>query len=391
MELSSDIYRRYTQDEDIDIDLDLMANQQQEFEDEYMGEDNNTFADQTLLEDQNMHIENDDVMADDAYAEETILEGSSIHDEDIEDVEESRSVVDTDVFLDHTLEHRSQYIEDTVSEQEQIDDDKDQAHYSEPLAVLLNDQEEVTESQANSNDHNQQLAPVQTNKVANADAPSEVGHDLKNDEYNQDHCEPLAMTQGDGVSTDALQDGQQDSLGNRSENVSDLLTQEASQDGHNANQKAEDIGTAQMSQSIYITHPDPVSASEASVTWPEQPKNATILSDPENGANFAKQTAQQEENFSKPAMDTHPVVLLYQDNEMSLFPPLQEDPELSETFFLQDERLASESIQNLLGACRSVLGESIGEQDELVISIDDLDLHLSEVSSGPISIPYDMC
>ena len=76
----------------------------------------------------------------------------------------------------------------------------------------------------------------------------------------------------------------------------------------------------------------------------------------------------------------HPVVVVYQDNEMSLFPPVDRDQEHSQTYFLHDETYAAGSINNLLGACRSVLGESISEQDELEIHITELGLHVSEVS-----------
>ena len=77
----------------------------------------------------------------------------------------------------------------------------------------------------------------------------------------------------------------------------------------------------------------------------------------------------------------HPIRIIYQDTEMSLFPPLDYGQGADQTFLLRDETLAHESMKNLLWACRAVLGESIGMDDELKITVDDLDLTFSEVGS----------
>ncbi|OJD23143.1 hypothetical protein ACJ73_05504 [Blastomyces percursus] len=77
----------------------------------------------------------------------------------------------------------------------------------------------------------------------------------------------------------------------------------------------------------------------------------------------------------------HPVKVLYQDSEISLFPPGENDP--TETFFLQDEGLANAPVAELVGACRQVLGEHISEDEELILDIESLGLHLPE-NSTPI-------
>ncbi|OAX82469.1 hypothetical protein ACJ72_03176 [Emergomyces africanus] len=76
----------------------------------------------------------------------------------------------------------------------------------------------------------------------------------------------------------------------------------------------------------------------------------------------------------------HPVKVIYQDSEISLFPPGEDDP--TETFFLQDEALAYAPIEELMGACRHVLGEHISEDEELILDIESLGLHLPEYSAG---------
>lgn len=68
----------------------------------------------------------------------------------------------------------------------------------------------------------------------------------------------------------------------------------------------------------------------------------------------------------------------YQGTEMDLF-HLSHD-EAAAVYFLGDVKLAQESLDKMLGACREVLVDSIGEDDELVLDIASLGLHISEVS-----------
>ncbi|KAL9602388.1 MAG: hypothetical protein Q9179_002545 [Wetmoreana sp. 5 TL-2023] len=74
----------------------------------------------------------------------------------------------------------------------------------------------------------------------------------------------------------------------------------------------------------------------------------------------------------------HPVVVLYQENEMHLFPPTQAEQDQNQTYFLSDETLAGGPIGNLFNECRNVLGDSIGDQEELEISFEDLGLSIRE-------------
>ncbi|EFE38098.1 conserved glutamic acid-rich protein [Trichophyton verrucosum HKI 0517] len=80
----------------------------------------------------------------------------------------------------------------------------------------------------------------------------------------------------------------------------------------------------------------------------------------------------------------HNVQVLYQDSEISLFPPKEDD--LSETYFLEDEALADEPIGDLLNACRVVLGDHMGTEEELYMEIECLGLHLTEAVHPPISL-----
>lgn len=75
----------------------------------------------------------------------------------------------------------------------------------------------------------------------------------------------------------------------------------------------------------------------------------------------------------------HAVKVLYQDSEISLFPPLEGDS--AETFFLHDEDMAYETCDKLFGALRDVLLDNIAEHEVLVIDIQSLGIQLTEVST----------
>jgi hypothetical protein len=73
----------------------------------------------------------------------------------------------------------------------------------------------------------------------------------------------------------------------------------------------------------------------------------------------------------------HTVKVNYQDTEICLFPPNEDDD--SETFFLAELDLAHQSLDKLLAACHDVLAGTIGDDDELVLDIPSLGLHISQV------------
>jgi len=85
----------------------------------------------------------------------------------------------------------------------------------------------------------------------------------------------------------------------------------------------------------------------------------------------------------------HPVKVLYQDNEISLFPPLEGDS--AETFFLHDEDVAYDSIGKLFSSLREVLLDNVAEDEVLVIDIDALGIQLTEVCAIPLNLGFIIC
>ncbi|KAL1613710.1 hypothetical protein SLS54_010351 [Diplodia seriata] len=94
-----------------------------------------------------------------------------------------------------------------------------------------------------------------------------------------------------------------------------------------------------------------------------------------------------ENQSSHSALSLHPVVVVYQGDEISLFPPHGSDTSDS-FYFLHDESLANESIRSLLQACRQVLGETMRDDDELEIDIAELGLCVSEDSDNAASTSF---
>lgn len=86
----------------------------------------------------------------------------------------------------------------------------------------------------------------------------------------------------------------------------------------------------------------------------------------------------------------HPTVVEYEDSEVYLFPPKL--PQGTEQYLLENENLATTSLGDLLQACRSVLGDNLSEDEELVLGFEELDLYISEVSRLHIILTsHDKC
>jgi Protein of unknown function (DUF2420) len=98
----------------------------------------------------------------------------------------------------------------------------------------------------------------------------------------------------------------------------------------------------------------------------------------ESQVDFSTNSEEDLDDSARYSQLLHPVKIHYLGTEMCLFPPTEDDE--SEMFFLEDVSLAQESLNKMLGACRDVLANAIGQDDELVLDVASLGLHISEVS-----------
>ena len=365
MEITSDMDRGLETGEDIDIDLDLTAENQAQEEDDHMLEDISTSADQRQVSDHNLPTGNDDEMADELYEQGSGMERSSIQDENLEDAEDI-SPEEIEGRGHDTEEGAPSILDpDFVSNEEQADGryqiDREQYEQSDDVGAGYRDQGSDIQ-----NDYLEE-------KV---DTTSETFENQQRDP-NDNHEEALVQD-GLGVSHQ----------NNVSDQSNETVLSTANLDAPNSNiqetqnnQENEDVVTSTAIgltgvQATPSLTPEKTASTAASGSE-ESPdgsllKSGSALQDP-------NESAIQNETQSKEPMYVHPVVVMYQENEISLFPPTNAEDQNS-TYFLEDEQLAGEAITKLLGACRSVLGDSISVQDEILIDIDELGLHIREVS-----------
>ena len=321
MELSSEMNPPASA-EDIDIDL-LTSDFPQEREDDFMAEDGRSVTDQELPDIEAPQAGNDDEMFDDEYLTGDLEENLSVHDEDLQDVEESIIGDGADTIISA--------IEANAVERSILRQEEDQATHTNMEAHETSEQYSKDILELTS-----QLDPANEQYEANADPqitdPQTMGSPRDPENGSSAH----------NSSTNTVIS----SYARKPENLAGIPT----------------------------THDDQQEPLESSL----KPLDNTINQD---------ESLASKSNSSRNSSYVHPVIVLYQDNEMSLFPPVSQDQEHSQTYLLQDETYAAGSINNLLGACRSVLGESISEQDELDIQVGELGLHITEVSI-PIPVNY---
>lgn len=141
------------------------------------------------------------------------------------------------------------------------------------------------------------------------------------------------------------------------------------------------LDASNQATSTEVLAPLQTTSQDLGSTWNDpilRVEEETAFSSPsvEDGATPSSNFLIPNENTSTYLSRVLPVTLIYQDTEMSLFPPAEGG---QTTYFLGDEGLVSQNIENLFVACRNVLAGSIEEEEKLEFSIDDLGLRISEV------------
>lgn len=330
MELSSDMDRRQMADEDIEIDLDFTGDQPLDGEDDYMAEDVNLATDEAPFDRQLAQGGKDDEMLDDEYSLQEAEDHSSVHDEDLGDavypvLEETVDLL-AESTSEHNLEHIPEWADDTLQGQE--------------IGVTVNDnhpQPDLRSDHSESNDATLSRPPVELILDARSAAQGDDDYETQEPLHHLDSIHKLPSE----VNPTGLQ-----------------------------------AATATVTGNIY--------SDWGSTTPKDEDEGQTHSPVPEDRIATSDEFETRNEIASAIATYIHPVAVVYQDSEMSLFPPTDEDQEHSQTYLLHDESLASESIMNLFGACRLVLADSIEEDDELEITIGVLGLEISEVGISRI-------
>ena len=374
MELTSEMDRRFGADDDIDVDLDLTVDNYQYEEDEYMGEDVNVFTDMASMNEQDMQAGNDDEMADDNYVEGSIAGQSSVHDEDLEDAGDSELYpADEDTIVESHPGQPSDIPRGGSERQDQISTDPGQdADYlkqssQQEISGIAPESLYATQKEYGS-PHDASTIAAQESSQGLAPQYEETSRNENEDhQYNAQEPHRVYEDQTRRHEDDSHWDMSKESRQGSEDDTSkqEVSNYEYSTDVFNDNLLHGSETTIEQSE-----QQEAVGASPREETPPVQKAEDDRTKEYRNGL---------EEVTSRGSAHVHPVVVLYQDNEISLFPPLDSEDEHTNTYFLQNEQVAGDSIKVLFGALRSILGESISEQEELVLDINDLDLHISEV------------
>ncbi len=329
MELSTDFDRHQGTDGDTDIDIDLVPDvpdQPQDQDNDYMIEDTRSEGG-TGTQTFPSETGNDDIMLDDGVSQGDINEANIILDEDLDDA--------GDYFQDNANQ-------DSLALQGNIDEhDGDKLQR---IGQTIPQPDRVFSALADTSGAESRGHPEkEISQIQEEDVLNSLG--------TEDNAEVLHQSFHDTDTVDPV-----DSILENTRNVLDWSETPTS------------VGNTKTSQK----------STNEDLDGGPRPEEFTS----NTGSSNPRPTEPQQEQAHE-ATTVHPVVVIYQDAEISLFPP--SDQSDSPTFFLHDEGLATGSIFDLLLACKEVLADSISEEDELELNIEELGLCISEVSYLPTS------
>ena len=401
MELSMDFEKRLLGEEDIDIDLGLGAKSPHNQEDDYMLEDTNFMEEYDEQPDGN-----DDEMADEVgtpqpmvdvpevYAESGFDDATGfdilVDDEDLVDVDEtmsqSGSVANhTEQVLDSHNVSSSQLPEELEGHLfegddyplfQPLGDDHDVLQPVHEALLTINnidtDEEDLSDNAQDTNSPiNLHSSSSQYADANNADLPQGSCIELLSDPDNGDESSSVVKaTTEEGSSINSKDDDNHESAASDPDSTpraQDPPTKTSEQQGLNDGDNIGSLSCDVLEHQNAVRHSRGIDLNKdlsiATGDRDRQEQHDDLAHDPK----------------IRDPINLHPVIVVYQDNEISLFPPHEENEKHSATYFLQDESFANGSIRALLGACRMVLADSIGEHDELEVKIVPLGIDISEV------------
>ena len=375
--METEAERRAGQTDDIDIDLDFVEGSQHDVEDQYMSEDVTAFNHQGPGPVQADDAYNDDEMAEDGRAELDIAYEASIQDEELHDAEEV-SAVEPD-------------------EDDDLIDDVDEEPLPTPLPaspVLEAPQLQQSTGHEGPAEHIRTDEAFRFGQDQDADQAQPQLYTSDEGSTIHSHQNPESFTDPEAAyitSQVESQDHQQRKPDNGPRELhTNLDDDKQQQQPHGQGPVNADVSAQVPLQNNII----PTSDTEEQVGFQIQNTERTarggevLTSDGHSDLDEKLQTGtpmghpadqtkpvDQDGASSEAITHVHPVIVLYQGTEISLFRPTDENLD----FLLEDERLADASLADLWVATRPVLGEDVSEQ-ELVVNVDDLDLRIYEVS-----------
>ncbi|KAK8157721.1 hypothetical protein BKA80DRAFT_312159 [Phyllosticta citrichinensis] len=368
--------------DDIDIDIDISVEPIRE-EDDYMVDDRSEHENKDdIMLDSDGQEDEDGMMQDNfSVPDEHLTDASDVGYGDIEVKEAPQEAADTDVRDGDQVDDFIDYDDNVTLEPKEEDQ------------LPMQQSEAAPPMPPNAPENSQVVGPSETGDASFQQAAenSTASHQV----------EPLrqgAGPQGPHTSEDTSHEQQTDKdvessdmPANPSEEPADKSPVGASQESHvtghqpetdaNAPEEApkdqeapEECGDQNLAQSP--KNVDSLPVPEPSHGTNQEETRAESL---DGAVNLTHEKQNREEQQSTSTHSLHPVVVVYNEEEISLFPPSDGDTSGS-YYFLQDEELAHGSIRSLLDACRQVLGDTVQHEDELEIDVAELGLRVSEES-----------
>ncbi|CAI7671611.1 unnamed protein product [Penicillium discolor] len=337
------------QADDFDIDIDLMEDHVSNMDSDMMG------ADEFTITSQPNELNND-----------------AIYDADMADGPSEGSMIDADNYADEDNDIDVQF-EEELYEEEMIE--TDQTEDMNIAAPVIH------------------LEPVGTNEVTASpikeDATVTTMEPLEAAPQGTSGSMGLAPVQGEPQTSGA--EGP-DTQAQPSTAVDDDLAEEPSgtvispeTGGHHGKsglvEEANEISQSSVSETEATQVPNEAPPANQIKHSIEDPHTDEAAPEAQSGSEENNQAADEDESLQQVTyMDepVHPVKILYQDCEIALFPPLEGD--LADTFFIEDEALAYENIDQIFKALRQVLQKTMAGNEVLVIDIDTLGIQMTEDS-----------
>ncbi|CAG7918938.1 unnamed protein product [Penicillium olsonii] len=344
----------------------------------YMGQADDFDIDIDLMEDHNSNMDSD-MMGADEFSQPHEPVNEAILDADMADDPSEGSMVDADNYVqeDHDIDVQSQEepFEAEMTEGDQVETTAPEISVidvstSAPIEPTTGDVPNPIQEEPVLVEQTSHVVPedpsVQTEAVPSeppAPVQEEVGGPAEDKEQQ---AEPSTSDDDElaepPTETLHLAGAQNDSEKEPSKEANE--TDQPASSPKNTNASQEDIAGNQE-QASTETHPDPVSTQAEVQSAPEVKQQGGTETQPSHPETAPHETL-------------HPVKIIYQENEIALFPPFEGDS--AETFFLHDEDVAYESVAQLFKALRQVLQGNVADNEVLIIDVDTLGIQMTEDS-----------
>lgn len=338
------------QADDFDIDIDLMEDNISNMDSDMMGADDYPNTSQPSLF--NTEVNDDADMADEPS------EGSMV-DADVDDE-------DPDIDVQY---------EETTYEAEMLEGDQDEEVVAPVPSIHI-------EALAGNDEHGNKPSGISAETDEAQHQATHDGHETALPEslsVVNEHQEPQAQDEVVPPVSSENQDGQTgptegDENAELQSSRPDIESQDTGKATESSSSAAEEDHEHAGASAGNVEHVEP--AQEDKLTAPKTgDENVGRLETNDSHGTEGQDTHEEDESL-------HPVKVLYQEAEISLFPPMEGDS--AETFFLHDEDIAYDNVGKLFSSLREVLLDNVAENEVLVIDIDSLGIQLTEVSTIPI-------